>query len=553
MAFDEIIHHVGDSGRFQILRIVVYIILSLVSSSHDFMENFTAAIPAHHCSVKLLDYPKSESNVTMNLTTEALLKVSIPMGPNQKPEQCRRFRHTQWQFLDSNVSVSNNTELETEPCLDGWTYDRSVFTSTIVTEWDLVCDFQSFKYYAQTITMTGHLVSCLICGIFSDRFGRKPFLVFSCLAYGILGSCCAFASNFSLYCVLRFLLSASISNILSNSIVLVLEETSSQWHSSVIILSGLSFSIGQASFGGLAYMLSDWHMLQLTVALPHIIFFIVLCWGPESVRWLMVTGKTEQAIKELRRIAIINGKKDIAHNLTTEALQSKLKEDGNSTSKGFRMKDIIINPIMRKTVLCSSSIIFAEMFSGYVIFLDIQILGKNIFLNLFLLGVVDIPSKLFTYFILKNIRRRPSIAFLLLVTGSCIIITIFLPEDMRVLRLIMFLLGRGSYAAFTCIILAYIQELTPTVLRSTITGIYALAARIATTMSALVLITRKYFIHLPVILCGIIPIVASVNLYFLLETLNLPFIDTVKDLEKRMMNKDLSKKEGQDFLETTEC
>lgn len=134
MAVDEILQHVGDSGRFQILRVILYIILNLLSSPHDIMENFTAAIPNHHCNVKLLDNQRSEINITMNLTTEALLKVSIPMGPDQKPEKCRRFRHTQWHFLDSNVSVPNNTELETEPCLDGWTYDHSVFTSTIVTE-----------------------------------------------------------------------------------------------------------------------------------------------------------------------------------------------------------------------------------------------------------------------------------------------------------------------------------------------------------------------------------------------------------------------------------
>ncbi|XP_038200197.1 solute carrier family 22 member 22-like [Arvicola amphibius] len=555
MAVDEILQRVGDSGRFQISRAVLYIILCLLSSSHDLMENFTAAIPNHHCNVKLLDNHRSEINITMNLTTETLLKISIPMGPDQKPEKCRRFRHTQWHFLDSNVSIPNNTELETEPCLDGWTYDHSDFTSTIVTEWDLVCDFQSFKYYAQAIAIAGHLVSGLICGIFSDRFGRKPLLAYSCLAYGILGTCCAFAPNFFLYCALRFLLSASISNIINNSTILVLEETTARWHSTIIVLSGLSFSIGHSCLGGLAYLLSDWHMLQLAYALPHFIFFIVFCWGPESVRWLMITGKTEQAIKDLQKIAFINGKKDITHNLTTEVMQCKLKEDQNSTSKHFRIKDIIINPIMRKVLICNSSIIFAELFSGYGILLDIRILGKNIFLNLTLLAVIDIPSKSITYFIIRRVRRRPSIAFTLLTIGSCIAITIFIPEEMYVLRLVLFLLGKGSFAAFTCLILAYTQELSPTVLRSTLFGVYNVAARIAAMLSALALVTRKYFVHLPLILCGIIPIVATINIYFLPETLNIPLMDTVKDLEKRkrLMNKSINKKEEQDFLETTEC
>ncbi|OBS75572.1 hypothetical protein A6R68_17976, partial [Neotoma lepida] len=252
----------------------------------------------------------------------------------------------------------------------------------------LLCGLFSDRYYAQATTMAGHLVACLLCGLSSDRFGRKPLVVYSCLAYGILGSCCAFAPNFSLYCVLRFLLSASISNIIINS-------------------SNL-----------------DWHMLQLVVALPYFIFFIVF--------WY--------------------------------ALQSKLKEDENSTSKHFGIKDIIINPMMRKIVLCYSSVFFAELFSNFGILLDIRILGKNIFLNQILLGAVDIPCKLLTYFIMRNVSRRPSVVFSLLTTGSCIIITIFLPEEMHVLRLIVFLLGKGSFATFNCVSVAYTQELSPTVL-----------------------------------------------------------------------------------------
>ncbi|XP_034372936.1 solute carrier family 22 member 22-like [Arvicanthis niloticus] len=554
MAFDEILHHVGDSGRFQVWMIALLNMLSMMSSPHDIMENFTAAIPAHHCSVNL-DNSRSEISTAMNLTTEAMIKVSIPMGPNQKPEQCRRFRHIQWQFLDSNISTTNSTELETEPCLDGWTYDRSVFTSTIVTEWDLVCDFQSFRYYAQATSLAGHLVAGPLGGFVSDRFGRKPLLMVCSLAYGVLGTCCAFAPNFFFYCVLKFLLSASISAVLINSLILVLEEASVQWYAIVIVLNGLFASIGLAGFGVLAYVLSDWHLLQLASALPYFIFSILYCWVPESPRWLMITGKTEQAWKELQRIASINGKKEIAQNLTTEDLRSKVKEDVNSTGKHFRIKNIIINPVIRKTVLCKSSITFAVLFSIFGLLLDIQVLGKNIFLTQILLGVIDIPSKSLTYFTLKYSRRRPLITFLLIALGSCMIITMILSEEMYVMRLTIFILGKGFYAAFTCINLAYCNELIPVALRSTVNGVFMLIARLAIVLSALTLVTRKYFVHLPMILCGVLPIVATINIYFLPETFNLPLVDSIKDMEKRdrLMNKNINKKEGQDFLETTEC
>lgn len=134
MAFEELLQYVGDSGRFQISNVIVSLLLIFMTSSPDFMENFTAAIPSHRCYVQLLDNLTSEASMSANLTTEALLRVSIPMDPSQKPEKCHRFRQTQWQLLHLNVSDINNIQLETEPCLEGWIYDQSVFSSTIIME-----------------------------------------------------------------------------------------------------------------------------------------------------------------------------------------------------------------------------------------------------------------------------------------------------------------------------------------------------------------------------------------------------------------------------------
>uniref|UniRef100_A0A8C6QRX4 Solute carrier family 22 (organic cation transporter), member 22 n=1 Tax=Nannospalax galili TaxID=1026970 RepID=A0A8C6QRX4_NANGA len=510
MAFDEFLHHVDDSGGFQILMTTLFMILSILTAPHDFVDNFTAAIPARRCRVHL-DNPKSDINITINLTMEALVRVSIPMGPDQKPEQCRRFSQLQWQLLDPDAPVINNTELETEPCLDGWTCDHSVFTSTIVTEWDLVCDFQSFKYYVQAISFAGLLMGTAVSGLVSDRFGRKPLLVFP--------------------------LSTSVGAFQNNSLTLVLELTSQKCHSMVIILLGLAVSAGQAMLGGLAYLLPEWHKLQLALVLPCFIFSCFLCWVPESIRWLMVNGKRKQALKELQGITSISGKKDVTQNLTTEILQLNIKEDMNAPRNQFRIKDIFINPTVRKTVLCTSGMVFAEFFSVYGLLLDIQTLGKDIFLTQFLLGMIDMPSKTLTFFVLRHVQRCPSVAFLLLTLGS---FTIFISEEMHVLRLLIFLLGKASFSAFTAVMIVFSSELSPTVLRSTLQAI---------------VIAVRYFVHLPMILYGVLPIVATINIYFMPETFNLPLSDTIKDMEKRdrLMNKSISEKQKQDLLETTEC
>lgn len=134
MAFSELIQHAGNFGRFQIILVISTFSLIILLSTDNLVENFSAAISAHRCYVHLLDNITSKSKLSRNLSTEALLRISIPMNANNKQEQCRQFRQTQWQLLNSSDLTINSTELEMEPCLDGWTYDQSIFTSTIVTK-----------------------------------------------------------------------------------------------------------------------------------------------------------------------------------------------------------------------------------------------------------------------------------------------------------------------------------------------------------------------------------------------------------------------------------
>ncbi|XP_018329394.1 carcinine transporter isoform X2 [Agrilus planipennis] len=456
---DDILPQVGEFGKYQKLMLwFVCLPACFPCGFCAFNQLFMTDVPEHWCTIPSL----------ANTTIELRKKLAIPFD-NETFSKCERYAVNWTKIVEENDlnynDIQTNISWPKEKCLDGWEYNKSEISSSIVIDFDLVCERDIYPTIGLTALNIGGPVGVYFFGFLNDRIGRKKSF-FVCLTTVIFGSILtATAQDFLWWAISRVIVGLTVPAIYQIPFIISLELVGPNYRSFVTVMTCMFYTVGLMILAGITYLIRDWVHLTLATSVPFFLYYFYWFVLPESPRWLLARGKFEEAAQTLQKLAQINGKEvppSFQLQLEQRIFASKTNEE---TIKHGGLKDLCFTPNMRlKTFLITVS-----WFSTETVYVGLSYyspaLGNNQYLSFFMSSLVEIPSYLLCWFLLDKWGRRWPLSLSMTISGLCCIGTMFVASGDEKTILVLYLASKWAISASFLIIYPFAGELYPTQLR----------------------------------------------------------------------------------------
>lgn len=296
------------------------------------------------------------------------------------------------------------------------------------------------------------------------------------------------------------------------------------------ILYQVPFNIGHATLPLFAYFLREWRYLQFSYSIISIIYLIYTCAIYESPRWLFSTGRLEKASSILTKIAKRN-------KLPTEKISSRLQQDYERIQQeGVKKKGTIIDLFATPNMCRKTLVMLYQWLGGCMVYYGaaqfISKLGGNVFINVFISGILGIPATVICVFSTKYLGRRLSLLMSTLLSAVCFLLIAILVKFSELAVICCSLIGLFGAAITFPNIYLYSGEIFPTVVRSSGIGLCSSIGRVGSMVAPFITsdLGRKSDI-IPPLVYGVIAFISFALTFLLPETKNAPVPETLEDGE----------------------
>ncbi|KAL4708139.1 hypothetical protein ACJJTC_009918 [Scirpophaga incertulas] len=463
---DDLLPKIGEFGLYQKLLLwLVCLPACLPCGFCAFNQLFMTDVPDHWCKVPQL--------ASLNISQNQRKSLSIPYqtDDNSAFEKCVRYAVDWVAILQTDFPLIVNRSWPKEPCLDGYEYDTSEIQSSVVMDFDLVCDYDVYPTLGLVALNVGGPVALELAG--------------------------------------------------------------PNYRSFVTVMTCIFYTLGLILLSLITYLLRDWRSLALATSVPFLFYYFYWFVLPESPRWLLMRERLEEANTILKNIARVN-KKELPEEFTLKLhkLVLEQKERGKKTTKNVSVFTLFRTPNMRlKTCLitlnwCASEMVYVGLsYYGPAI-------GNDQYMSFFLSSAVEIPSYLVCWLLMDRVGRRWPLCLSMVISGIFCIATVMLPNEALTETLILYLISKCFISASFLIIYPYAGELYPTELRGVGIGTSAYIGGLGLIIIPFVNYLGASNLILPLVVMGVLSVIGGISCLRLPETLHTSLPQTAEEGEE---------------------
>ncbi|TRY64544.1 hypothetical protein DNTS_022662 [Danionella cerebrum] len=537
----------GHRGRFQSVVFALLCVSIVPNGFTGLSVVFVADTPEHRCRVPAeLNLSVEWRNAMVGAFGDSLSDTGLSRCSRLRLDAVRSFSE---RGLEPGTDV-NLSAVPREQCRDGWEYDTTIYSSTIVTEWDLVCEENWRIPFTSSLFFCGVLVGSVVSGTISDRFGRKTVLFITMAIQSMFSLLQVFSPSWPIFCALFFIVGMGhISNYVA-AFVLGMEILSPSLRDIFSTLGVcLFFTLGYMLLPLAGYFLRDWRSLTLALSIPGLLCLTLWRFIPESPRWLLSQGRVQEAEDVLRKAAQMNG-------ISPPEIIFPVNQFGEDTvrSKSYSLCELVKS----RNIRCLTgllALIWTAVSMGYcALSLSTSALHGNVYLNCLLSALVEAPAVLLAWMLLRrwpqgNCLMSKSEGSMRLPQGRCLGLTLglggsillivpLIPEREEVLTNYMgslctglVMLGKLGLSAAFALVYPVTAELYPTGIRNSALGICSMASRAGSISAPYLIYLGGYNRSLPFLLIGSINVLSGLLSLLLPESQGSDLPDSISQMK----------------------
>lgn len=247
----------------------------------------------------------------------------------------------------------------------------------------------------------------------------------------MMGIIRSFSVNYAMFAVLETLDAAIGSVVYPTAMVLGMELVGPEKRVLATTILAVFYPVGEVLMGVVAKYVTNWRDFLRVLYIPgllHILFFWIIT---ESVRWLLVKGKYEEAIRALKKAAKFNKVSLSEESLEELCSSSELYKDTSEQvpSESYPIRSAFASTKLLCRIVNCSFCWFTNTLVYYGLSLNSVSLAGDKYLNFIFVCLIEVPGFLICYFTTNSLGRKPSQSGSLIISGVACLLSHFINDS----------------------------------------------------------------------------------------------------------------------------